>query len=225
MIKYNPTIENRHKNIINDLVHFIDEIDNPQIKSILFNNNHFDKLHEKEFNGKDNFDEKSLVIGYFNNYLSSKYDLNPDNKGLGLDVGKLIEEAKNKYFDFYTEKVISDTMKNDPKNIIRKLKKLLTEKEGKDNLNKIIKSIINQQTITNKINNNNINYYMSLANKKDLSINNMLLLKNISNSYFLLIYEYDISLFNLGYVTRLIIFPVLSIKVTISPSLFNLKLA
>ena len=180
LIKYNPSIENRHKNIINDLVHFIDIIDNPQIKSILFNNNYFDKLHEKEFNGKDNFDEKSLVIGYFTNYLSTKYDLNPDNKGLGLDVGKLIEEAKNKYFDFYTEKVISDTMKNDSKNIIRKLKKILNEKEGKESLNKIVNTIINQKTITNKINKNNINYYMSLANTKDLSINNMLLLKNIS---------------------------------------------
>ena len=181
-IKYEPSIENRHKNIINDLVHFIDTIDNPQIKSILFNNKHFAKLKEKENFGNDNYDEKSLVIGYFNNYLSLKYDINPDDKGLGLDVGKLIEEAKEEYLKFYTKEAISDTMKNDPKTIIKKLKKTLSEEEGKNNLYKIINNIINNETITNNISYSNINYYLSLANKKDLTIYNMLLLKNISKN-------------------------------------------
>ena len=194
LVKYKPSKENRHKKIINDLVHFIDVIDNPQIKSILFNNNNFEKLKEKENNGKDNFDEKSLVLGYFTNYLATKYDINPDEKGLGIDVGKLIEEAKEQYLKFYAEEAISDTMKNDPKAIIKKLKKTLLDETGKNNLNKIINTIINNETINNKINHMNINYYLSLTDKKDLTIYNMILLKNISKNIPNLLEETNIEL-------------------------------
>ena len=169
LITYNPTINKRNEEITNDLVCFIDHIDNPRIKNLLF------KLND--FTSKDDFDDKSLVIGYFTNYISNKYDINESIKGLGIDIGELINIAKNKYYGFYTDQVILDTMDKKPNNIKKKINDYINDTDN-EYFNEIINKYINQDSVVGVINKNNIGFYIDQLNDDNLDVENMIFINN-----------------------------------------------
>lgn len=188
LLKNNPTLNGRREELINDLVYFIDNIPNSRIKHLLFNNN--------DFANKDNYDEKSLVIGYFNNYISSKFDIN-DN--FGLNIGELIDEAKNRYYNFYTKQVILNLISTKPNNIKKTIKKYL-EDSNNEYFNTIINKYINQDTLVSVINKNNIGFYLKQFDRDDLDINNMIILNNTIKNLDLddMISKNDEEILNLG---------------------------
>lgn len=186
LLVYSPSINRRKEQMLDDLVYFIDNIDNDRIKNILFNNNNFKNSHV-DGNNYNEFDEKSLVIGYFANYLSSKYNINESYKdkikrGESINIGEFIDEAKERYFDFYTTVAINNMMIKRNNSIKRKINSILNPNNDNTVFNKIIDDYINKETLS-ILNRNNIHSFLSILDNNDLDINNMIIINNMRKEF------------------------------------------
>lgn len=166
LIRYRTDIKQREDNIINDLIYFIDNITNPRIKSLLFKYDDFENMRTYDKNNTDEYDEKTIVLGYFTNYLSSKYDLNNTSSSTGINVGKLINTAKQRYNSYYTEQVILDIMNNKANTIRKKL--IAYIKDRNDYFNQNLSDTINQVSYTILTKDNIDIWYDKLCNNNNI---------------------------------------------------------
>ena len=183
LIKYRQDINQREEEIINDLIYFIDNITNTRIKSLLFKFNDFENMNTYDENNVYEYDEKALVLGYFTSYLSSKYDINENNKNKGINVGRIINEAKEKYCEFYIKQVVLDIMDSKPNTIKKKINEYL--KDNNDYFNQTLSKTINQTSLSILTKDNIDTWYDKLCNSDD--INDMINVYNVSKNLYELI--------------------------------------
>ena len=185
-VKYIPNGK-REKEIMDDLIAFIENELTPNERRILFSMD-FKSLRtyetttvpgpKKPFTKYiDQSDEKQFVLGKISSYLMSKYDKDLRETKHGFDLFQLITKAKERYYDYYTEQLILRNMSNNPKTIKKSIKSYIDDTNN-DHFKKTISKFINNKPKI-QLKRSNIKTYLELINKDNLNIETMILLYNM----------------------------------------------
>ena len=186
MVKYIPNGK-RDKEIMDDLIAFIENDLTPNERRILFSMD-FKSLHtyetttvpgpKKPFTKYiDQSDEKQFVLGKISSYLMSKYDKDLREMKHGFDLFQLITKAKERYYDYYTEQLILRNMANNPKSIKKSIKGFIDDANN-ENFKKTFNKFINEEPKI-QLKRSNIKTYLELINKDNLNIETMIFLYNM----------------------------------------------